>query len=75
MSRKKEGDATHDLPLGLAQPALRALRGAGYTRLDQLAQVKESDLLRPHGLGPKAIGSIRAALRARGKSFAKPERG
>ena len=72
MTRKKEGNATHDFPHGLAQPALRALRAAGYVRLDHLTRITESDLLEMHGMGPKAIGIIRAALRAKGKLFAKP---
>ncbi len=61
-----------DLPPGLGKPALRALIAAGYTRLDQLTTVKEADLLKLHGMGPKAIGLIRSALYARGQSFANP---
>lgn len=63
-----------DLPPGLASPARRALLGAGYTRLDQLARVREAELLKLHGMGPKAIGVIRSALEARGLSFADPAR-
>ena len=57
-------------PAGLAQPAIRALTGAGYTLLDQLAAVSEADLLKLHGMGPKAISILRAALKAKGLSFA-----
>jgi effector-binding domain-containing protein len=57
------------LPAGLAQPALRALAAAGYTRLDQLANVREVDLKALHGMGPKALGILRDALRAKGQSF------
>ena len=46
----------------LSAPARRALSGAGYTRLDQLAQVSESDLKKWHSMGPTAIGALRAAL-------------
>jgi hypothetical protein len=59
-----------DFPAGLAKPALRALHAAGYTSLDQLVTVTEADVRRLHGMGPKAIESLRAALEARGKSFA-----
>jgi hypothetical protein len=52
-------------PVGLSQPPLRALAGAVYTRLDQLASVNEKELLKLHGLGPKAIRLIRAALNER----------
>jgi hypothetical protein len=59
----------HNFPAGVAQPALRALAGAGYASLDQLAKVKKEDLSKLHGMGPKAIGLIEQALAARGKSF------
>jgi ERCC4-type nuclease len=56
-------------PPGVAQPALRALASAGYTSLDQLANVREEDLMALHGMGPKAMGILRGALQAKGKSF------
>lgn len=37
--------------------------------------VKEADLQRLHGMGPKAIGLIRSALNAKGQSFADPDNG
>jgi hypothetical protein len=43
-------------------PATRALHGAGYTSLRQLADVPRSDLAQLHGMGPKALGIIEAAL-------------
>ncbi len=59
-----------NLPEGLASPAQRALAGAGYHHLEQLAQVTEAELKQLHGMGPKAIGQLRSALAARGLSFA-----
>jgi mannose-6-phosphate isomerase-like protein (cupin superfamily) len=53
----------------LSAPARRALSAAGYTRLDQLTQVSESDVSELHGMGPKAIDALRAALGQRGLSF------
>ena len=53
----------------LSAPARRALSGAGYTRLDQLAQISESDLKKLHGMGPTAIAALRATLDERGLSF------
>ncbi|HET7047204.1 MAG TPA: DUF1801 domain-containing protein [Solirubrobacteraceae bacterium] len=53
----------------LAAPARRALAAAGYTRLDQLAQVTEPDLKKLHGMGPTAIAALREALQERGLSF------
>jgi len=51
-------------------PALRALNAAGYTHLEQLTQVSEADLLKLHGMGPKALGILREALAAKGLAFA-----
>jgi hypothetical protein len=61
-----------DLPK-TSQPAWRALTGAGYWRLEQLTQVSEAELLRLHGMGPKAISVLAAALAERGLAFAPPD--
>ena len=61
-----------DLPK-IGAPALRALAAAGYHRLDQLTQVSEAELLRLHGMGPKAIGILRQVLQERGLAFAAPK--
>ena len=53
----------------LSAPARRALSGAGYTRLDQLSQISESELKQLHGMGPTAIEALREALRHHGHSF------
>ncbi|HTF40616.1 MAG TPA: hypothetical protein VK754_08485 [Propionibacteriaceae bacterium] len=58
-----------DLPK-LAAPARRALLGAGYTRLERLTTVKESEVMKLHGMGPNAMDVLRHALRERGLSFA-----
>lgn len=59
-----------DLPAGLSAPALRALTGAGYVRLEQLTSVSEAELKKLHGLGPHGINLIRNALNEKGLSFA-----
>jgi hypothetical protein len=59
-----------DLPGELAGPARRALTGAGYVRLEQLTRLSEAEVLKLHGMGPKALDQIRRALAARGQSFA-----
>ena len=54
-------------PAGLPSigaPATRALAAAGLTRLDQLRALSDEDLLRMHGVGPRAVALIRAALAA-----------
>lgn len=53
------------LPGGIGAPARRALEAAGYTRLEQLRGVSEARLLELHGMGPKALARLRAALAAR----------
>ncbi len=53
-------------------PATKALIGAGYTRLEQLAEVTESELLKLHGMGPRGIRILRDALAERNLSF-RPE--
>ena len=58
-------------PNGIQQPALRALGSIGITRLDQVTHFTEAQLLALHGMGPKALGIIKAELRARGKSLAR----
>ncbi|HEX7241927.1 MAG TPA: hypothetical protein VF263_16715 [Longimicrobiaceae bacterium] len=63
------GDPETGFPPGVARPALRALAGAGYTRLDQLAGVGARDLMKLHGMGPKALGQLREALAERGLSL------
>ncbi|RLP97356.1 DNA-binding protein [Micromonospora sp. CV4] len=46
----------------IGAPATRALNGAGYTKLSQLAGVPKAELARLHGMGPKALAVIEAAL-------------
>ena len=59
-----------DLPAGLSAPALRALNGAGYVRLEQLTRVSETELKKLHGLGPRGIDLLRRALEEKGLLFA-----
>ncbi|MVU82911.1 hypothetical protein GPX89_37455 [Nocardia sp. ET3-3] len=56
-------------PRGVSAPAARALAAAGYHSVEQLAGVSASELLALHGMGPKAIGVLREALRDRGLDF------
>ena len=58
-------------PKGIPQPALRAVASLGITRLDQVTRFTEAQLLALHGMGPKALGIIKAELRARGRSLAR----
>jgi hypothetical protein len=62
------GTGGTDLPK-LAAPARRALAGAGYTSLEDLARAKESDVKALHGMGPNAMATLRKALQEHGLSF------
>ena len=53
----------------IGMPATQALALIGVTRLAQLTTMREADLLALHGVGPKAVGILRAALAERGLSF------
>jgi len=58
-----------ELPGGMGAPARRALVGAGYTSLGQLAGVPAEDLTALHGFGPKALRIVRGALAEQGLSL------
>ncbi|WP_235941390.1 helix-hairpin-helix domain-containing protein [Paenibacillus puerhi] len=66
---KHHHDVECDLP-NVGKPALRAFTQAGYLRLEQFTRLTEAELLKLHGVGPKAIELIRRALAAKGQSFA-----
>ncbi|MBX8465839.1 DUF1801 domain-containing protein [Deinococcus sp. RIT780] len=57
-----------DLPR-VGAPARRALATAGITTLADLAPRTEKEVAGLHGLGPKALGLLREALRERGLTF------
>jgi predicted flap endonuclease-1-like 5' DNA nuclease len=61
----QQPDQSTDLPK-IGAPATRALNGAGYTRLEQLTQATEAELMALHGLGPRALRILKEALAARG---------
>lgn len=54
---------------GLAAPARRALSDAGYSTLEQLAEVDEGTVGELHGMGPSALKTLREALETHGLSF------
>ncbi|MFI6513301.1 helix-hairpin-helix domain-containing protein [Streptosporangium sp. NPDC050855] len=59
-----------DIPANIGRPAGKALAAAGYTTLAQLASTTEKELLRLHGVGPRAVRLLREALAERGLTFA-----
>ena len=50
-------------PKGVAKPAIRALHAAGYRKWQQLEKVDLSTLTHLHGMGPKALAAIEAAIK------------
>jgi hypothetical protein len=56
-------------PPGFSNPATRALQNIGITRLSQLTTMRENDIAALHGMGPKGVKVLNAALQAQGKSF------
>jgi hypothetical protein len=56
-------------PPGIARPALRALHAAGFKQIHELSRISESEIAELHGMGPKAIATLRDALDAQGLGF------
>lgn len=73
MTGKQNDQPESDFPK-IGAPAQRALAQAGYTQLEQLTRVSEAELGKLHGMGPKALGILRLALREKGLSFAGEDR-
>jgi len=59
----------------LAAPARRALEGAGIGSLKELSKRSEAEVRGLHGLGPKALASLAAAMDESGLAFAGAEKG
>ena len=70
-SDRQTDSIQENFPREVAKPALRALFAAGLTTLDHLAQMSEAELAALHGMGPKAIALLRAALVSKGLEFRK----
>jgi hypothetical protein len=62
-------EARPALPKAIGAPATRALVAAGYTELSQLDGVPRQRLKALHGVGPKALRLLQAALEESGKSL------
>jgi len=58
-----------DLPASIGRPATRALAIAGLTTLDQVATRTRAELLALHGVGPRAVRILAAALAEKGMSL------
>ena len=56
-------------PREVAKPAQRALATVGVTQMQQLSGFTEAEIAALHGMGPKALGALKAALHAQGLDF------
>jgi hypothetical protein len=74
MKIKRHDQQESDLPIELAQPAQRALAGAGIRRIEQLTKLSEDEVKQLHGIGPNALAQLRRALMAKGLAFADKKR-
>lgn len=63
---------TDDLPK-IGGPATRALNSAGYKRLEDLTGATESEILALHGMGPKAMHTLKSEMAERGLAFKAPK--
>lgn len=70
MAEDKIDPTIYGFPPKLSQPAVRALLGAGYTRLERLTEITAAETLKLHGMGPGGIRMLRQELAARGLAFA-----
>lgn len=59
---------TPGLP-AIGAPATRAFGTAGISTLDEVTKWTEQDLLALHGVGPRAIRILRAAMEPLGLDF------
>ncbi|HMQ35715.1 MAG TPA: hypothetical protein PKD53_33730 [Chloroflexaceae bacterium] len=73
MSGDTNPEPESELPWSIGRTARRVLALEGYTRLAQLTAVSETELLRVHGVGPKAVRLLHEALAAQGLAFAKQD--
>lgn len=69
MATEEKAEPT-EFPHGIGKVARRELALNGYTRYEQLTQVSSAELLRIHGIGPKAIRILAEELATRGLAFA-----
>lgn len=58
------------LPQNIGSPAKRALKEKGITKLEQLTQISERELLALHGVGPKAVRILEEFLHEQDLAFA-----
>ncbi|MDO9084727.1 MAG: hypothetical protein Q7U53_00860 [Anaerolineaceae bacterium] len=71
--QKSSESIKHEIPTGIGQPAMRALAAVDITNLEQFTRISKDELLKLHGVGPKAIQILSEALEEKGLQFAHPD--
>jgi uncharacterized protein YdhG (YjbR/CyaY superfamily) len=71
MTRNDVKRSANSLPDRLGAPAQRALSGAHIASLKDLQKWREEDVAKLHGLGPKTLTALRAAMKSAGMSYKK----
>ncbi|WP_072807109.1 DNA-binding protein [Rhodococcoides yunnanense] len=66
MTEPVEHSVVEHFPKRTGRPASGAFFAAGFRSLEDLAGVSEAELKKLHGVGPKALGVVKAALEERG---------
>jgi DNA-directed RNA polymerase alpha subunit len=61
---------TNSLPK-IGNPATNALANIGITKIQQLTNFTEKELLKIHGVGPKAVSILKETMKKEGISFKK----
>ena len=59
-----------EFPRSIGKVANRELASNGYTTFDSLTKVSAKELLKIHGVGPKAVRILGEELAAQGKAYA-----
>lgn len=72
MSTRDVPEQIGDLPK-IGRPATSALLHIGVESLAQVAAMSRRELLALHGVGPKAVGLLEAALANTGRALREPE--
>ena len=66
----RAGQLVTEFPRTIGKVAARELAARGYTTFDSLTEVSAKELLKIHGVGPKAVRILGEELAAQGKAYA-----
>lgn len=73
MNEDQNKTSETNLPNNIGRPATSALTYANIFHLEQLTKINAEELLKLHGVGPKAIRLLSEALELKGLAFAEPD--